>query len=87
MPKAKAKKKGTHPARGARKAARKGPRMPKRVREHFAEGLLRRGEAVPEPPPGTELPPGATHTFDPDAVKDGSAPPAGGLRRRRFSLL
>ena len=87
MPRAKARKKRARPARGARKGARTGPRLPKRVSKHLAEGLLQRGEAVPEPPPGTELPPGATHTFDPNAANDGSGPPAGSLRRRRFSLL
>jgi hypothetical protein len=63
-----------------RKAARK-----KRAADHFAAGLLTRGEAVPEPSPGQDLPPGATHTFDPKAAKDG-VPPAGAVRRRRFSL-
>ncbi len=58
----------------------------KREAEHFARGLLTRGEAVPEPPPGQDLPPGATHTFDPEAVKKGEVPGAGALRRRRFSL-
>ena len=55
-------------------------------KEHFAQGLLTRGEAVPEPPPGRDLPPGATHTFDQDAVKTGDVPSPGALRRRRFSL-
>ncbi len=68
-------------AKVRKKAARKG-----REEQHFARGLLTRGEAVPEPPAGQGLPPGATHTFEPDAAKEGEAPPAGALRRRRFSL-
>jgi hypothetical protein len=57
-----------------------------REKEHFTAGLLTRGEAVPEPPPGRDLPPGATHTFEPGAAKDGAVPTASALRRRRFSL-
>ena len=83
MPKARSKKKGG-PPRGKRS---KPVRIPKRVSRHFAEALLARGEAVPEPPAGEELPPGATHTFEPGAAKDGEAPRPGRLRRRRFSLV
>jgi hypothetical protein len=83
MPKAKPRKKAGRPGgKGA-----KPERLPKRVSRHFAEGLIARGEAVPEPKPGAELPPGATHTFEPEAAKAGTAPPPGRLRRRRFSLL
>ena len=83
MPKARPKKKAGRPrCKGA-----KPPCIPERVSRHFAEGLLARGEAVPEPPAGAELPPGATHTFEPEAAKDGAAPPPGRLRRRRFSLI
>ncbi|MFI5181444.1 MAG: hypothetical protein ACHQPI_08650 [Thermoanaerobaculia bacterium] len=76
---------------GARKkaAAKRRTRAAKpaeREEQHFAKGLLTRGEAVPEPPPGRDLPPGATHTFERDAAKDGAVPPASALRRRRFSL-
>lgn len=83
MPRARSKKKVGSP-RGKR--AKPGP-IRKSVSRHFAEGLLARGEAVPEPPAGAELPPGATHSFERGAAKNGEAPSPGHLRRRRFSLL
>ena len=83
MPRASSKKKAGSP-RGKRS---KSDRIPKRVSHHFADGLLARGEAVPEPPAGAELPTGATHTFEPGAAMNGKAPAPGRLRRRRFSLL
>ena len=83
MPKGKLRKK----AGRSRDKRAKPDRLPKRVSRHFADGLIARGEAVPEPPPGSELPPGATHTFEPAAAKEGAAPPPGVLRRRRFSLV
>ncbi len=83
MPRARSKKKAGSP-RGKRA---KPDRIPKGVSRHFAEGLIARGEAVPEPSAGAELPPGATHTFEPEAAKNGTFPPTGRLRRRRFSLL
>jgi hypothetical protein len=76
------------PARRRKAAAKKrvsARAAEKRAAEHFAAGILTRGEAVPEPSPGQDLPPGATHTFDPKAAKDG-VPRPGSLRRRRFSL-
>ncbi len=73
--------------RSAKKASR-----PRKVaaktceKEAFVEGLLIRGEAVPEPPPGEDLPPGATHTFTRGSSRNGDVPRAGTLRRRRFSV-
>lgn len=83
MPKARPKKK----AGRARGKGAKPDRLPRCVSGHFAEGLLARGEAVPEPPAGAELPPGATHTFEPGSGKEGAGGPPGRLRRRRFSLV
>jgi hypothetical protein len=50
----------------------------KDAEEAFAEGVLARGEAVPE---GEELPPGATHEVVED--EDGKRT----VRRRRFSAF
>jgi hypothetical protein len=50
--------------------------LPKEVEEHFAAGVLTRGEAVPAPAGGGGLPPGTTHTTDGKTIK-----------RRRFSVL
>jgi hypothetical protein len=83
MPKARPKKKTGRP----RDKRAKRDRAANCVSRHFAEGLIARGEAVPEPPAGTELPPGVTHTFEPESAKNGSAPKPGRLRRRRFSLV
>ena len=43
----------------------------------FTDALLIRGEAVAKKSPGDKLPPGATHTLEPDQT----------VKRARFKLL
>lgn len=81
---ARKKPKAKRPKATPRKRAPKAPELTQEVKEHFAEGLLTRGEAVPEPPAGAELPPGATHTYAPE---EGEVPSPKAIRRRRFSLI
>ena len=86
MAKPRVRKKTVRPRKAAAKACPCPDEPGTRETEHFAQGLLTRGAAVPEPPPGQDLPPGATHTYEPCATKDGEVPRPGTLRRRRFSL-
>ncbi len=74
-------------AKAPRKRAPRAAKLSRKVQEHFAESLLTRGEAVPEPPAGAELPPGATHTYAPEEGETGKVPSPKAIRRRRFSLV
>jgi len=65
------------PRKRVAKSSRADTAATKAATEHFVEGVLSRGEAVPA---GQDLPPGATHeTVD-------AAPDKAVLRRKRFSL-
>lgn len=86
MAKPRVRKKAARSRKASAKARPSPDELGTREMEHFVRGLLTRGAAVPEPPPGQDLPPGATHTYDPGATKDGEVPRPGTLRRRRFSL-
>ncbi|MBS0264131.1 MAG: hypothetical protein JSS02_19500 [Planctomycetes bacterium] len=55
------------------------PEQEKAARKHFIQGLVARGEAVPE---GQPLPPGATHEI---IGTDAEGQPL--VKRKRFSLF